>query len=175
MARGNVGVSYYDLLGVRETASASEVKSAYREASKRHHPDRLGTADSHLFVLVGQAYQVLSDPARRAAYDRELSGSPPPQPPPQPPSQPYQAPQPSSPSYSASITVSDSSDTRGTWPLFFLSAVAGGVVYDVLQHDAGGWLAHPDVSTVFGFLTAGVVFIVGVLVVERLQRMFPRR
>jgi len=175
MAKGSASVSYYDLLGVKETASASEVKSAYREASKRYHPDRLGSADSHLFVLVGRAYEVLSDPARRAAYDRELSGSPPPQPPPQPPyQQPYRPPQPSSPSPPASSAVPDPSDTRGTWSLLFLTAVAGGVVYDMLQH-AGGWLAHPDVSTVFGFLTAGVVFIVGMLVVERVQRMFPRR
>jgi len=172
---GDAGVSYYDLLGVKPTASPEEVKSAYREAARRYHPDRLGSADSHLFVLVGQAYQVLSNPARRAAYDRELSGPPPSQPPPQEPyQQPYQAPQSSSPSYSAPSVVPDPSDTRGVWPLLFLTAVAGGVVYDVLQH-AGGWLAHPNVSTVFGFLTAGVMFVVGMLIMERLHRIFPRR
>jgi len=173
---GDAGITYYDLLGVKPTASPEEVKTAYRQASKRYHPDRLGTADSHLFVLVGQAYQVLSNPSLRADYDRELSNPPPSQPPPQEPyQQPHWSPeQPSSPSYSAPSAVPDPSDTRGVWPLLFLTAVAGGVIYDVLQH-AGGWLAHPDVSTILGFLAAGVVFTVGVLVLERVHRMFPRR
>lgn len=61
---------YYAVLGVRRGAEESEIKRAYRRLVKEHHPDRKGKARSDEFVRVREAYEVLSDPRRRANYDR---------------------------------------------------------------------------------------------------------
>lgn len=60
--------SPYDVLGVPATASATEVKAAYRRAVRRAHPDAGGSAE--LFRQVEAAYDVLGDPRRRREYDR---------------------------------------------------------------------------------------------------------
>ena len=60
----------YDVLSVAPDASAEEVRTAFYRLSKKVHPDK-GGSDA-LFCLVSDAYEVLSDPARRAAYDRWL-------------------------------------------------------------------------------------------------------
>jgi len=62
--------SYYEVLGVDPYASQREVKAAFRRLSLRVHPDHGGSAEQ--FVLIQQAYDTLSDPLRRAAYDRAL-------------------------------------------------------------------------------------------------------
>jgi uncharacterized membrane protein len=62
--------THYDLLGVAPTADAEELKTAYRAAAVRHHPDRVGSGDA--MVELNAAYGVLSDPTRRAAYDQTL-------------------------------------------------------------------------------------------------------
>jgi curved DNA-binding protein CbpA len=59
--------SLYEELGVSQSATAEEIKTAYRKASKRTHPDVGGDADG--FRRVSLAYEVLSDPARRERYD----------------------------------------------------------------------------------------------------------
>lgn len=63
---------YYEILGVSRTASDQELKAAYRKLAMQHHPDRnRGSADSEeRFKACSEAYQVLSDPQKRAAYDR---------------------------------------------------------------------------------------------------------
>src|ERR1700735_4944065 len=63
---------FYDLLGVPRTASAEDIKKAYRKLAMQHHPDRNpGNHDAeHKFKEVSEAYQILSDYDRRAAYDR---------------------------------------------------------------------------------------------------------
>jgi hypothetical protein len=61
-------VDYYELLGVDRTASAAEIKSAYRSLAKVLHPDRGGTTGT--FRLLQQAYETLSDATHRAAYDK---------------------------------------------------------------------------------------------------------
>lgn len=62
------GVDYYELLGVDRGASTADIRSAYRNLAKVMHPDAGGTAGT--FHLLRQAYETLSDPQLRAAYDR---------------------------------------------------------------------------------------------------------
>lgn len=63
---------YYQVLGVSRGASDQEVKSAYRQAALRFHPDRNpGSHDAEeKFKEAAEAYSVLSDPQKRSAYDR---------------------------------------------------------------------------------------------------------
>jgi hypothetical protein len=69
--------NYYTLLGIRPGATQAEIKSAYRRKAKTLHPDACG-GDRELFQAVQEAYEVLSDPARRRAYDLQLADKPPP-------------------------------------------------------------------------------------------------
>lgn len=59
----------YEELGVSKTASPEDVKAAYRVAAQRSHPDKEG-GDEEKFKRVGEAFAVLSNPERRAEYDR---------------------------------------------------------------------------------------------------------
>ncbi|HEY3813194.1 MAG TPA: molecular chaperone DnaJ [Caulobacteraceae bacterium] len=63
---------YYDLLGVSRQADGSQIKSAFRKLAMEHHPDRNGGCEdaSSRFKELNEAYSVLSDPDKRAAYDR---------------------------------------------------------------------------------------------------------
>ena len=63
---------YYDVLGVSKQASAGEFKSAFRKMAKKYHPDaNQGDASAEKnFKEINEAYEVLKDPQKRAAYDR---------------------------------------------------------------------------------------------------------
>jgi len=58
----------YEVLGLRPDAATEEIKRAYRRAAREHHPDTGG--DAERFKEVTRAFEVLSDPERRARYDR---------------------------------------------------------------------------------------------------------
>lgn len=58
---------HYSTLGVPKTASADEIKRAYRRLASQHHPDKGG--DVKKFQEIEQAYRILSDPAQRQQYD----------------------------------------------------------------------------------------------------------
>lgn len=64
-------MNYYDILGVAKTASSDDIKAAFRNLAKQHHPDRGG--DEKKFKEINEAYAVLSDPAKKNEYDMGYS------------------------------------------------------------------------------------------------------
>lgn len=74
---GNFIVDYYDILGVSENATEEEITKAYRIAAKKFHPDAIGDNDpGNVFRQIKEAYDVLSDPAKRKEYDEYRRNGP---------------------------------------------------------------------------------------------------
>ena len=67
--------NYYKVLGVKRSASRSEVKSAYRKLARLRHPDVNGGSEeaAREFALLSKAYRVLIDPQERVYHDQQLS------------------------------------------------------------------------------------------------------
>lgn len=62
---------YYQIMGLARDASPDDIKRAYRKLARKYHPDVSKEADAEArFKELGEAYEVLKDPEKRAAYDR---------------------------------------------------------------------------------------------------------
>ena len=65
---------YYEVLGVKRDASDDDIKRAFKRLAIKYHPDRNKDADAgEKFREINEAYQVLSDPQKRQAYDVLIS------------------------------------------------------------------------------------------------------
>ncbi len=66
---------YYETLGVAKDAAEADIKRAYRKLARKYHPDRNKEADAEeKFKAIGEAYEVLKDKEKRAAYDQIQAG-----------------------------------------------------------------------------------------------------
>lgn len=70
------GRDYYEFLQISPNAQPETVHRVYRFLATRYHPDNPETGDTESFLLLNRAYQVLSDPVRRAEYDQSLGTKP---------------------------------------------------------------------------------------------------
>lgn len=62
---------YYEIMGVERNSTQDEIKRAYRKLARKYHPDINKSADAEeKFKEMGEAYEVLKDPEKRAAYDQ---------------------------------------------------------------------------------------------------------
>ncbi|KAK7264174.1 hypothetical protein RJT34_31779 [Clitoria ternatea] len=68
--------SLYEVLGISMGASCLEIKTAYRKLARSCHPDVVGInqkeTSANQFMIIHSAYSTLSDPHKRAQYDREI-------------------------------------------------------------------------------------------------------
>lgn len=62
-------MDYYSILGVERSASADDIKRAYRKLAMKHHPDRGGDAEQ--FKKISEAYETLNDPQKKSQYDNQ--------------------------------------------------------------------------------------------------------
>lgn len=62
---------YYQIMGIKKDASQDEIKRAYRKLARKYHPDVSKEADAEIrFKEIGESYEALKDPEKRAAYDQ---------------------------------------------------------------------------------------------------------
>ncbi len=69
-----MGQNYYDILGVPRNADQKEIKKSYRNLAMKHHPDKAQKPqETDQMEKINVAYETLSDPKKRQAYDHELT------------------------------------------------------------------------------------------------------
>ncbi|SVC89923.1 uncharacterized protein METZ01_LOCUS342777 [marine metagenome] len=120
--------SYYELLQVSPTADLEIITAAYRALIRRHHPDRNPSPNAEATTkLLNEAWEVLSDPAKRDEYDRELTAgsSSRPAPPPRPPNRPTQETPPPRPKPSPPSRASEPDNQDVMWVTLGLLIVLG--------------------------------------------------
>lgn len=111
-------MTYYELLGVSQTASDNEVRAAYRRMARATHPDMHGDAAAHRMAQVNEAWRVLRDPAQRRHYDDTL----------RPASAPRVTPSVPQPVVRQVVVVPPSGPARFPWRLMAGMAALGSVV-----------------------------------------------
>jgi DnaJ family protein A protein 2 len=62
--------AFYDILSLTKDCTDKDIKKAFKKAALTSHPDKGGS--DHLFQMVNESYNVLSDPVQRAEYDRDI-------------------------------------------------------------------------------------------------------
>lgn len=67
------GTDYYGILGVSQSATSRAIRNAYLDLARRLHPDRVGPQGTARFQQITEAYESLSDPEKRRAYDRRCA------------------------------------------------------------------------------------------------------
>jgi curved DNA-binding protein len=70
------GTTYYEFLQISPNAEAETIHRIFRFLAGRYHPDNPATGDPEKFLLLNRAFEVLSNPERRAEYDATLRGKP---------------------------------------------------------------------------------------------------
>ncbi|MCH7649411.1 MAG: J domain-containing protein [Thaumarchaeota archaeon] len=68
--------SFYDVLGIKQGATQTEIKGAYHKLVKKWHPDKSKDEpifSNRMFILIKEAYETLKDPKKRKAYDESIS------------------------------------------------------------------------------------------------------
>jgi DnaJ-class molecular chaperone len=74
MTKKKATTDYYQVLGVDPDAELRTIRSAYRRLVRRYHPDVARNKDAgKRFLVIQEAYEILSDPERRREYDRLIS------------------------------------------------------------------------------------------------------
>ncbi|KAJ4846041.1 hypothetical protein Tsubulata_002558 [Turnera subulata] len=77
IAAATAEMSFYELLGIPESGTLPEIKQAYKQLARKYHPDVSppGRVEEYTerFIRVQEAYETLSDPRRRALYDRDMA------------------------------------------------------------------------------------------------------
>ena len=64
-------VDHYEVLQISPNADVETIRRVYRMQAQRFHPDNLDSGNAEAFRKISDAYEVLIDPQRRAAYDRD--------------------------------------------------------------------------------------------------------
>lgn len=67
--------THYQTLGVPQDATADDIRRAFRALAKKHHPDTGPAGSSAAFAAIAEAYETLSDPTARRAYDESLASA----------------------------------------------------------------------------------------------------